>query len=216
MPVKIAVNGTLMRGLELNENLVKLGGIFLYEAETSPQYRLWSINDVHPAMQKVYSNGNSIQLEIWELPEIGLATLLLEEPPGLSLGKIILKSNQQILGILGENHLCLGQKEITQFGGWRNYIKEKEKKEKEQEKQNTNKGFPSLRNSLPYKWPFNNDFRKENTVLIIIDMQNDFVSKGGYIDLMGYDVTNLRKVISPLQKLLNKMREKRIFDFTYS
>ena len=46
----LAVNGTLMRGLELNPNLVKAGATFAREAQTAPCYRLWSIGDRHPAM----------------------------------------------------------------------------------------------------------------------------------------------------------------------
>ena len=46
----LAVNGTLMRGLELNPNLTNVGGKFIREEKTDKHYRLWSINDVHPAM----------------------------------------------------------------------------------------------------------------------------------------------------------------------
>jgi hypothetical protein len=42
-PVLLAVNGPLMRGLELNANLLAVGASFLSEARTSSEYRLWSI-----------------------------------------------------------------------------------------------------------------------------------------------------------------------------
>lgn len=48
--VKLAVNGTLMRGLPLEKNLLDAGAFFLREAATAPCYRLWSINDNNPAM----------------------------------------------------------------------------------------------------------------------------------------------------------------------
>lgn len=41
----LAVNGTLMRGLELNPNMQKAGGIFVREDRTDAHYRLWSIKD---------------------------------------------------------------------------------------------------------------------------------------------------------------------------
>ena len=49
----LAVNGTLMRGLELNKNMQKAGGVFIREDRTDAHYRLWSINDQHPGMIRV-------------------------------------------------------------------------------------------------------------------------------------------------------------------
>src|SRR3954447_9882817 len=45
------VNGTLMRGLELHENLA--GAEFLEQTTTAPRYRVRSIDDVHPGMYEV-------------------------------------------------------------------------------------------------------------------------------------------------------------------
>ncbi|MEM8603941.1 MAG: glutamyl-tRNA amidotransferase, partial [Cyanobacteria bacterium P01_H01_bin.121] len=45
--VELAVNGTLMRGLELNGNLLAVQATFVREAQTAPEYRLWSIGDRH-------------------------------------------------------------------------------------------------------------------------------------------------------------------------
>ena len=54
----------------------------------------------------------------------------------------------------------------------------------------------------PYPWPYNGDLRPENTALIVIDMQTDFCGKGGYIDLLGYDISNSRACIEPIQRVL--------------
>lgn len=120
---ELAVNGTLMRGLELNDNLQQVGAIFVGETTTAPIYRLWSIADRHPAMMRVSGAGRSIALEIWSVPVAGLAKILQQEPAGLCIGKIKLADNSEVLGVLAEPFLCEGQQEITKFGGWRNYIK---------------------------------------------------------------------------------------------
>jgi gamma-glutamylcyclotransferase (GGCT)/AIG2-like uncharacterized protein YtfP len=120
--VRLAVNGTLMQGLELNKNLISVGATFIREAKTESAYRLWSIHDRHPAMVKVSQGGALIALEVWEVPASGLSTLLLLEPPGLCIGKVRLADGEEVLGVLGEPFLCEGQLEITQYGGWRAYL----------------------------------------------------------------------------------------------
>jgi hypothetical protein len=126
--VEIAVNGTLMRGLELEPNLVNLGSTFIREDRTMPEYRLYSINDVHPAMVRVpanATNGVSVAVEIWCVPADGVAVLLGKEPPGLSIGKARLMDNSTVLGVIAEPALVVGMKDISNYdGNWREYIAE--------------------------------------------------------------------------------------------
>ena len=70
--LKLAVNGTLMRGLALNPNLLNVGATFEREARTVPAYRLWSIDDQYPAMVKVAEGGGAVALEVWQVPLAGL------------------------------------------------------------------------------------------------------------------------------------------------
>lgn len=119
--LKLAVNGTLMRGLSLNQNLTNVGATFLYEATTTADYRLWSIYDTHPAMMRVSTEGVQVALEVWQVPPAGLVQVLQQEPPGLCIGKVTLSNGETVLGVLGEPFLCEGQKDISTFGGWRSY-----------------------------------------------------------------------------------------------
>jgi len=119
--ILLAVNGTLMRGLELNPNLLAAGGTFVREACTEAAYRLWSIEDRHPAMVRVSSGGATVAVEVWSVPAEGLAFILISEPPGLTIGKVSLEDGSEVLGVLGEPALCESQKDITAFGGWRAY-----------------------------------------------------------------------------------------------
>ncbi|MBL26884.1 MAG: cysteine hydrolase [Rhodospirillaceae bacterium] len=58
----------------------------------------------------------------------------------------------------------------------------------------------------PYPWPYDGDLRPENTALVVIDMQADFCGEGGYVDKMGYDLSNTRAPIGPISGVLAAMR----------
>ena len=58
----------------------------------------------------------------------------------------------------------------------------------------------------PYAWPFDGDMTTANTALVVIDMQTDFCGKGGYIDLLGYDISLTRACIEPISRVLARMR----------
>jgi hypothetical protein len=120
--VELAVNGTLMRGLELEPNLVNLGAVFVMENQTLPVYRLFSINDIHPAMVRIpapgFENetGVSVAVEIWCVPPAALGTLLVREPPGLSIGKATLADGEtEVLGVIAEPALVAGMRDISNF-----------------------------------------------------------------------------------------------------
>jgi len=58
----------------------------------------------------------------------------------------------------------------------------------------------------PYAWPWNGDLRPDNTALIVIDMQTDFCGKGGYVDVMGYDLSLVQAPIRPIARTLAALR----------
>jgi hypothetical protein len=58
--VLLADNGTLMRVLKLNPQMLAAKATFLREANTERTDRLWSINDEHPAMVRV-TDGNGVR-----------------------------------------------------------------------------------------------------------------------------------------------------------
>ena len=119
----LAVNGTLMRGLELNPNLLKVGATFVREDATDACYRLWSIDDRHPAMLRTPGARAARRASsCGTFRSTGLAQVLLSEPPGLAIGKVVLHDGNVVLGVLGEPFLCEGKREITAFGGWRAYV----------------------------------------------------------------------------------------------
>jgi hypothetical protein len=126
--IHLAVNGTLMRGLELNGNLLAAGAQFVREDGTEAAYRLFSIGDRHPGMIRVTAGGVEVAVEIWGVPAAGLGAILLAEPAGLCIGKVRLRDGTVVLGVLAEEILCERQREISSFGGWRNYIESRPEK----------------------------------------------------------------------------------------
>ncbi|MEM6452640.1 MAG: glutamyl-tRNA amidotransferase [Cyanobacteria bacterium P01_D01_bin.105] len=119
--LKLAVNGTLMRGLALCPNLLNVGATFERETQTEAAYRIWTVDDNYPAMLKVRKGGVAVAVEVWAVPLAGLGIVLSQEPPGLAIGKVKLADGEEVLGVIGEPLTVEGKKEITQYGGWRAY-----------------------------------------------------------------------------------------------
>ena len=114
------VNGTLMRGLALHENLA--GAEFLGEAWTAPCYRIHSIGDRHPGMYEVASGGVAVAGELYEVPDAVWRRVEAGEPPGLYCGPVKLAGGRVVDGILYPRELAEGQHpDISAHGGWRAY-----------------------------------------------------------------------------------------------
>ena len=60
--------------------------------------------------------------------------------------------------------------------------------------------------ALPYAWPYDGSLRPDNTALIVIDMQTDFCGVGGYVDVMGYDLSLVQAPIAPIARTLAALR----------
>ena len=118
----LAVNGTLMRGLELNPNLLAVGATFVREDETDACYRIWSIGDRHPAMHAHAGRGHARGARAVGRSARGPRVDPAERAAGAGDRQGGAEDGSIVLGVLGEPFLCEGQREITAFGGWRAYI----------------------------------------------------------------------------------------------
>jgi len=81
MPVKLFVNGTLMRDLALHHNLA--GAEFLGAFRTASIYRLYSIGDIHPGMFEVETGGVSVAGKLYRMSDGVWRRVEEGEPPRL-------------------------------------------------------------------------------------------------------------------------------------
>ncbi|MEO3854744.1 isochorismatase family cysteine hydrolase [Acrocarpospora sp. B8E8] len=59
----------------------------------------------------------------------------------------------------------------------------------------------------PYAWPFDGQLDSATTAVICIDWQVDFCGPGGYVDMMGYDLSLTRAGLEPTAAVLAAARE---------
>lgn len=125
---ELFVNGTLMRGLALHENLA--GAEFRGAFRTAPRYRLFSIGDVHPGMFEIEegeAGGVAVAGELYLVPEEVWQRVEAGEPPGLYRGRVALEDGREVWGILFPRELAEGRhREISEFGDWRAYWTQRE------------------------------------------------------------------------------------------
>ena len=121
MSFELFVNGTLMRGLALNDNLD--GAEFLGEAVTEPVYRMYSIGDVHPGMFEVAEGGVAVMGEVYLVPDDVWARVEAGEPPNLYRGEIKLADGRRPFGILYPRELAEeNHRDISEYGDWRAFM----------------------------------------------------------------------------------------------
>src|SRR4030095_11356149 len=58
--------------------------------------------------------------------------------------------------------------------------------------------------------PYTFDFSPAQCALLIIDMQRDFLEAGGFGEMLGNDVSQLRRTIGPNKKLLAAWRSREL------
>ncbi len=114
--------GAHMAGLPLNHQITSLGGRFLREATTDPEYRLFALGN-RPGLVRA-TEGASIGGEVWALPTSAIGTLLAQVPPPLGFGTVRL-TDGPCLGFLAEAAAIADAPDITHLGSWRAWLRTK-------------------------------------------------------------------------------------------
>ncbi|KAH7324688.1 urea carboxylase [Stachybotrys elegans] len=127
--VPIAVVGAHLRGFPLNKDLISRGAAFLEATKTAPHYRLFALASEGGAVRKPglqragqHLAGESIEVEVWQLPTSEFASFFSTIPSPLGLGSVELVSGAWVCGFICEPVGLETAVDITHYGGWRRYM----------------------------------------------------------------------------------------------
>ncbi|MCK9374483.1 MAG: allophanate hydrolase [Sulfuricurvum sp.] len=123
--VVLAVCGAHMSVLPLNHELTSRGAVLIEKSFTAPLYRFYALESFmppRPGLVQVNEEGGSIAVELWKIPIEQFGSFFNGVPSPLALGSLTLIDGKIVKGFLCENYAVEGAKEITQLGGWRNYL----------------------------------------------------------------------------------------------
>jgi allophanate hydrolase len=124
--LRIAVVGAHLSGQPLNPQLLSLGAEWERTTTTAPAYRLHALSTTPPKPGLVHvgeSGGAGIEAEVWRLPAAGLGRLLADLPRPMALGRVELADGTHVPGFLCEPAALEGAEDITEYGGWRGYLR---------------------------------------------------------------------------------------------
>lgn len=123
--VSLAVLGAHLTGQPLNPQLLALGARLDRTTTTAPVYRLHALPTTppKPGLVHVGEGGAEIEAEVWRLPAEGLGRLLAALPRPMTLGNVELADGTRVPGFLCEPQALKTAEDITQYGGWRGFLK---------------------------------------------------------------------------------------------
>ncbi len=124
--VRIVVVGAHLSGQPLNWQLTSRRGRLLERTRTQADYRLYALHNTTPPKPGLIGApgfaGPGIEVEVWALPEEEVGGFIENVPAPLTIGNIRLADGQSAKGFLVESSAIEQAVEITEFGGWLNYL----------------------------------------------------------------------------------------------
>jgi allophanate hydrolase len=124
--IPVAVCGAHMEGLPLNHQLVTRGATFVRRTRTVASYKFYALRGgppFRPGLVRVPAGGASVDVEVWSVPAEHFGSFVAGIPAPLGIGKVDLEDGQQVSGFLCEAHAVEGARDITDLGGWRQYLR---------------------------------------------------------------------------------------------
>jgi allophanate hydrolase len=125
--MEVAVCGAHLSGLPFNPQLLRYGGRMRYRARTASGYRLFALPGAGAGVPRpgLVQTGDGptdgIAVEVWTLPQQGVAALLGTIPAPLGLGRLTLDDGREVTGFVAEAQAMNGT-DVSGYGGWRAYL----------------------------------------------------------------------------------------------
>ncbi len=123
--VKLAVVGAHLTKMPLNFQLTTRLGTLIKKTKSAANYKLYALKNTAPPKPGLQcdAQGQSIELEVWEIPLANFGAIVAEVPAPLGIGNVQLEDGSWVKGFICENYAINEATDISHFGGWRSYIK---------------------------------------------------------------------------------------------
>jgi allophanate hydrolase len=123
--ITLVVVGAHLTGMPLNRELVELGASFIRAAVTAPTYKLFELAGTSPKKPGLLrvdaGEGAAIAVELWSLTPEAFGLFVAAIPSPLGIGTLQLDDGSVAKGFLVEAFAVRDARDITEFGGWRQF-----------------------------------------------------------------------------------------------
>jgi allophanate hydrolase len=128
LSIDVFVCGAHMQGLPLNWQLTDLGAVFLGEVTAAPCYRMVLLPPTEtlpprPGMIRVDEATQPLPGELWRMPSSGFGQFMQKIKFPLGISQVQLSDGTSRYGFACDAQALVESKDITEFGGWRAYLK---------------------------------------------------------------------------------------------
>ncbi|MCV2502595.1 MAG: allophanate hydrolase, partial [Neisseriaceae bacterium] len=123
--IPVAVCGAHLKGLPLNWQLLERGAVLLEETKTAAKYRMYLLENnglLRPGLVFDENNGQSIDIEIWNVPRAQFGSFVDDVFLPFGIGKVQTIDGRWVNGFICEGYIAESSQEITQFGSWKKYM----------------------------------------------------------------------------------------------
>lgn len=129
--VRVAVVGAHLTGMPLNHQLTTRNAVLVEETKTAACYRLYALANTKPPKPGLAKShdGAAILVELWDIPLARFGEFVAEIPAPLGIGTLELADGRLVKGFICEPAVLAEATDITEFGGWRNWLSRKENRD---------------------------------------------------------------------------------------